>query len=695
MNFIDIIRLLVRNAKYILATGILLAGLLFWSTKDGKKQYSTHTLLNTGLISGYTIESNKSSRVDYAFTNNEMENLINLATSFETLQELSAQLLTQALYHHHQKTLGILPENYPDFMKSIQSIQLDSAALNSPEKLYTYITKVRDTDKKNSIYELTNSKDPFFGIEQLETISVLRQGNSDMMRMEYSSIDPHFSQLTLELITEIFIYKHKTIKEGQTDSVIQFFKEATDKTSSKLKNAEDELLSFRVDNRIINYYEQTRFISGNKEELDKQYQEELKVLAGASSALEKIEIEIEDKTVLASLQSQIAENRSDISRYSAKLTELDLVVDSVYNPINVIAKASLNGQIDSLKDQMSKVAERILLVNQTPNGIETKDLLTQWLNNTISKEESSAKLQVMKRRQQEYGAIYDRFAPLGSTLKRLEREIDVAEREYLENLHSYNQARLHKYNMMMSTNLKVIDAPYYPAQPEASKRMMMVVLAFVVGCVLVTALVIGLEFMDSSLKNPEHAQKCTKLTLGGILPKTKRTRKNRAVDFDTLNYQALNLFIQELRAVPTGGKTPKKVLFLSTNVQEGKSFLMDQLDKFNENLIEKYGKKHDLTKEFDFEKLAPILHHPYKKSKVRSADIHVLVCRANRQWTDSDRHALKVYKKICGVKPILFLNGVTTDVMEELVGEIPRKRSWLRIKIKQLLVRGLKPSGAF
>jgi GH35 family endo-1,4-beta-xylanase len=56
---------------------------------------------------------------------------------------------------------------------------------------------------------------------------------------------------------------------------------------------------------------------------------------------------------------------------------------------------------------------------------------------------------------------------------------------------------------------------------------------------------------------------------------------------------------------------------------------------------------------------------------------------------------LKVYKKIAGKKPMLFLNGVSSYVMEDMIGEIPRKRAWLRRVIKQLLTQGFKPSGAF
>ena len=505
-----------------------------------------------------------------------------------------------------------------------------------------------------------------------------------MIRMQYTSIDPYLSQKTLELLTDIFMSKQSNIKEGQSNSVIKFFEDAVNKSAKKLKDAEDDLLKFRVSNQIINYYEQTRFISGNKEELDKQYQEELKVLAGAKSALTKIELEVSDKTILASLQTKLAEDRGEISKYSADLTSLELLTDSIPDPEIVIQKSKLKSQIESMKRQMANTAQEMFFINQTPEGIETKDILSKWLNFTIIKEESSAKLAVMEARQKEYEVIYDRFAPLGSTLSRLEREISVAENEYLENLHSFNQARLHRYSMMMSSNIKVIDAPYYPIKPEKSKRMMMVILAFMVGFILPTAIIIAMEMMDSTLKKPDHASMQTGLILGGILPKRKKSQSKK-IDFEALNRQALNLFIQELRAESKGDKRPKQVIIFSTEIGEGKTYLKAQMEHHFPFVSE------GDNPEFKFIELDSILQHPYTEEALAEGDIHVLVARANRKWTTSDKHALKVYRKLAGKKPILFLNAVTTEVMEEVIGEIPKKRSKLRAYVKRILTQGFKP----
>lgn len=679
MSFIQIIRLLVRFAPYILISAFLMGTVTALMTMNAKKQYKSHTLLNTGLISGYNIESNKGDRIDYAFTNNEMENLINIASSFETYQELSARILADLMLAQANGKQVLMDENLPEWYKLLEEIPFQIDQNDSPENVYQEIIAIANADKENPIYQLMHSKNAFMGLEQLESLKIAREGSSDMIRIEYSSIDPYLSQQILSLLTEIFIFKQQSIKEGQTDSVINFFEEATQKTLTRLQGAEDELLKFRVKNQIINYYEQTRFIAGNREELEKQYQEQLRIKAASESALNRVNLEIKDKRILSSLQNQIAVNQGKLADYNFALMELDLINGQEKEDPNQALRAELQGKISSLRAEVMGATYAVVDVNQTSDGLPTQNLLSQWLSSVITKEESTAKLQVMDQRMREYDQIYDRFAPLGSTLKRLESEIDVAEREYLENLHSFNQARLHKYNMEMSSNLKVIDKPFYPAQAEKSKAMMMLVLSFIVGLVIPSGALIGAEILDGSLKSPKNASEHTGLQVAGLLPLYPKNKAKSPVDFDTLDKQAMNLFLQELKVAGRKEEGKTIVTICSIHPFEGKSTVINKI----ENYIEEFCPS--AIDSFEFREIHSLLTNPYSNDEIQSANIHLLIARADRKWNEADQNALKVYKKFVGKKPLLFLNRVRTDIMEEVTGEVPRRRSWLRSKIKSLL----------
>ena len=109
--------------------GLIMASLVFYLTKDAKKSYSSFTILNTGLVSGYSIEKSSNSRVDYAYVSSEFDNLINLAKSVETLEELSLNLMAECLLLSTPDNKVISAEGFPALMEKFAP--LPEAELNT------------------------------------------------------------------------------------------------------------------------------------------------------------------------------------------------------------------------------------------------------------------------------------------------------------------------------------------------------------------------------------------------------------------------------------------------------------------------------------------------------------------------------------------------------------------------------------
>jgi hypothetical protein len=83
--------------------------------------------------------------------------------------------------------------------------------------------------------------------------------------------------------------------------------------------------------------------------------------------------------------------------------------------------------------------------------------------------------------------------------------------------------------------------------------------------------------------------------------------------------------------------------------------------------------------------LPPVLHHPAPVSLVMNSDLLLLVCRSNREWSTADDGAMSHIRKQAGEKLMFFLNGVGLPAVEQILGDLPKKRSWFRKKIKKLV----------
>jgi hypothetical protein len=60
----------------------------------------------------------------------------------------------------------------------------------------------------------------------------------------------------------------------------------------------------------------------------------------------------------------------------------------------------------------------------------------------------------------------------------------------------------------------------------------------------------------------------------------------------------------------------------------------------------------------------------------------ILVCRSNRLWAEADQAALNNLLPLAANKMHFIINGVELKEVESLLGDLPKKSSGLRKKVK-------------
>lgn len=739
MNLVQFIRLFLRHATWIILIAVSLAAFVFNATKDEKRTYSTEGLVNTGLVSGYNIESQGGGKTDYFYTSAELDNILNLISAYETNEELGTHLLAEIMMHAEPPASVILPANLQELRLDIGGNLWDSLSVEGDHKktMDNLVAYREERGENNPIHEILYSKHPIFGIETLTGVKVVREGKSDMIRLSYTTVDPGICQRTLIVLIDIFRRKHRAIKESQTANVLDYFEAATNASAKRLRESEERMKRFQEESRIINYYEQTRFIANKREDLFESYLNQVMNLVAADSAIKTVERQLNQRNILGLVNQDLMRKRDSLSSVVSKIAQLDLLDGDT-----ILAKPyvdSLRSIAQGLRNQIVNRTDTIQRIQRTPRGTEIEMLLNTWLENLLKMEDAAARLRVIEKRKEEFEEIYDAFAPLGSTLKRLEREINVAEREYLENLHSLNMARLHKQNMLMATNLKVVDVPFFPTAPDPSSRMMLVIVAFLAGFILPIAVVIAMEYFDKTLKQPGWAARMTELEIIGILPRLgQKKRYRRRVKEEFLEERPIGLLLQHLKIELSrrNAKKPVRILILSTRDSEGKTMVGYLLAKylrsfrahvafltpedghdegnFPELIGAQIGHEHtfryyleddlfEMEKEesllrervselpdtdYFITELPGMLSHPYPVEIVRKADLILLTARANRTWIDADKHTLERISSIAQAPVRLILNGVDVEYLEESMGDLPKKRSLVRRYMKRLLKSG-------
>ena len=156
----------------------------------------------------------------------------------------------------------------------------------------------------------------------------------------------------------------------------------------------------------------------------------------------------------------------------------------------------------SAEKELAELAAAVSRQNYTKEGVSTSTVLDQWLDALLRNEKSKAELEVMKQRRESLDEQYVFFSPIGSTIKRKEREINITEQSYLSILHGLNSARLKQKSLQMSSaTLKIINPPAYPISAMPTKNKLIAIGSFFGTILFVIGFFMLIELLDRTLRD--------------------------------------------------------------------------------------------------------------------------------------------------------------------------------------------------
>lgn len=695
MNIVSLIKLLLRNKVPIIGFPIAVALLAILATRNHPHMYSSEMSIYTGIASGVTIGSfDGAPRVDMFNTNNQFDNFINIIKSKETNEEVALRLLALNLCLPKPDPLYISKENYNKLKSEVpQDIQALVKG-RKYENAFQHLSHYKSSSSNNYLVRLLTSSDPHYSFSALSKISIKRIGNSDLVIISYQNNDPGITFQTLKILSEVFIPKYKSLKLSQTDSVVRYFMRELDKVSAKLRNAEDRLLEFYKSNSVINYNEQTRYIAEQKEYMETDYVREKMSYASTKASAAQLEDKINIREKLFLKNDSIVRLRNELYRLNLKKAENQLNLRDTSLSRGSSAKINLyQQQIDVITQRLNDEVKSAIGLQNSVEGIAMEKILNSWLDFVVANEASRAKLDVMENRFKEFRDIYQKLAPVGATIKRIEREIDINEQQYLSILHGLNMAKLKLQDVEMSTNIKLLDIPIYPLKPLPSSRKLIIMAAFIGALLFIVVIVIALEYIDTTIRTADRAAKLTKLHVAGILPH----RYSKKPWIDDIATRLSMIIAQDVANHIT--TIPLNVGVISTTSAEGKSTTIDQLCEaltalgYTASSFISNSSKPDVITDIphrEGERIIRFFEFPAINLSPIAADVaakmglFLLVVRANREWKAADNRAINTFIETTNTKPLVVLNGVEEDGLENYLGVIPKPRSRIRRWIKKM-----------
>ncbi|MDX5421012.1 MAG: hypothetical protein LPK07_11040 [Hymenobacteraceae bacterium] len=664
-------------------------------------EYVSDTTIFTGIASGYRIagDNNEANNIG---AENAFGNLMGLLKARDTQAEVIIRLLARHLMLKEPDPKVLSEENYERLNELLPEDLRKKLTGNTLEQTIANITAYHKANNENEIARLLISNDPVYSYDALSNLSAYREGQSEMVRLEYSSNDPAVSQHTLAILTDVFVRKHKNLFDGRTETVIAFFDEATREAQDRLKAAEQKLLEFNKANRIVDYEEAIATTSAEKNTIFESLNNLEMEYAGAFATQKAAEQNLK-KRGISNLQSQeILRLKNRLADVSNQISELEML-HKTEGKDNTAKIAELKRQEAQISENLRSTIDIYYSNTTSANGIPIDNMLDEYVRSTILVEQLKSQLNQMRKQKAAFVAEYEKLVPLGADVRTIRREIEVAEQEYLSQLDGLKQSLLTKQNLELASQVKVLDPPNYPTSSSSSRMLPLLVLFGFFGSMFLTGMgIVAKDMLDSSLRSPSLAAKITKYPVLGVMPKLDNLSKKQLAEAkrveDHLARQLLLKFHQKQ------GKTPFIVGVLSAHSGEGKSTvstaLADNLNSLGIEALALFPESHakKLTTSSNTKLYAPsqgiapsvtfadltgtkisthsivlvefpaVLDHAYPVSLLQHLDLIMLTVRANRSWQQADKNVFESIQQLTAAPIEVVLNGVAMDYLEDFVG---------------------------
>ena len=532
-------RLLLRALGPALACALLAGWGVYAVTADERPVYRTSALLSTGVMTG----SDKAAYVRDLVIN-ELEGIQNLARGFETREELATRLLADYLSLRGPDPAIISERAYADLAEHLAGLEEEHGAEvfrrhrrhRRADRIYASLVAERDSllrfgeaNAEHPLIDVLYGDDELVGVEHFHAaLKVGRKGMSDILEISYETLDAAWCKRTLDVHIEIFLAAHTAVKEQRSNGALAYFRQATAEARAALEDAERRHRAFSAEHRIINYYEQTRAIATQRKELDQSHTDQLMKRAAADEAIASLEARLEGRMNLRRLHDLVDVRRREITELSREQARLQILTPDSARATGSRATglratgsraeiASVSGRLARAREALKAEVAELQNVYSGPEGVQLSRLLNEWIAAILDQDESRGRLGVIEQTQRDFDELFEELAFRGATLKKIEREVDIAEEEYLENLSSLNDALQREHASSASSDLRLVDEAALPTEPQQSKRLMMVAAGGVVGGGFPLVLAIALELLSGALTSFAEAERRSGLAVvGGV-----------------------------------------------------------------------------------------------------------------------------------------------------------------------------------
>ena len=382
--------------------------------------------------------------------------------------------------------------------------------------------------------------------------------NSDVIKISVQAHDANAACSIANTIANVLEKRNLDSRLGDIHNVRKTIEEQLEYFKKRVEESEKFLKEFKEKNKITY--------------LDQESQEIFSRITQAEIEHNRVKTGMEAaKKRLTFIQNKLAQERKDLvpsitettNPRAQRLKETLIDLEVQYTTLKVQNYSDNHPQMTKLKSQIEETKSNLREESiKIAKGEYITDPLSQIQRNL--EEISSLEVEIYTYEAQEkalYRVIDDYNRNLKSVpekeleLGRLQRDKTVADNIYTMLLQQREEAKITEAEKF--GNIRIIDPARIPKKPIKPRKMLNIIIGFILGCSIGIGLSFFIESIDKSIKSIEEVEEYLNLPVLSTIPKISSGSNGKAKD---LSNNKLNGGISQLSSKLIVGRNPKSSL---------------------------------------------------------------------------------------------------------------------------------------
>ena len=398
--------------------------------------------------------------------------------------------------------------------------------------------------KSNSVMEKVSSS---FRPEEIESLGIEERSaiagkirkattitpikNSDIIEITCKTEKPYTAALFANQIANTYIQFNIEDKRREVSGVREFAEAQMKKVEEQLKKSEEDIRGYQKQHKVLG--------------LQKETEEFISQIADLQSLYEKAKIErMGVEKNLAAIKSQLTSEQKEFLKTSTDislplLSDLKKSLSTLENDRASLVIQGYGGSDPKIKGIDNKIAaikhkmnEVIVSLLQNRGQIDAltqvQSLILQSLSLQIEVEVTKARENAFRGILSQYEARFKRIPDNQIELARLERQRTANEKVYMMLLEKSEEAKISEASEIGTVSL--LDKAVIPQKQLWKKKILNIVLGFIMGLIISLGVAFIIEYFDTSIKDIEDVEETLKLPILASIPTIKADRKKGEIE---------------------------------------------------------------------------------------------------------------------------------------------------------------------